>query len=313
MSFACVFPGQGSQSLGMLSALAERYALVRETFEIASEALSFDLWNLAQQGPEEALHRTENTQPLMLTAGVAVWRVWRLQGGPMPRMMAGHSLGEYTALVCAGALDFATAVTLVAQRGRLMQGAVPSGEGAMAAILGLEDAQVVAVCAQAAKGQVVEAVNFNAPGQVVIAGHAAAVERALELAKKEGAKRSVLLPVSVPSHCQLMQQAAQRLQSTLAMTDLNPPLTPVLHNVDAEARSEAKAIREALVRQLYSPVRWVDTIQTMSRGGVKTVLEMGPGKVLTGMNKRIDKGLLSVCVQDAESLELALASTQGEH
>ncbi len=312
MSFACVFPGQGSQSLGMLSALSERYALVRETFEIASEALSLDLWNLAQRGPEEALHRTENTQPLMLTAGVSVWRVWRLQGGPMPRMMAGHSLGEYTALVCAGSLDFTTAVTLVAQRGRLMQGAVPVGEGAMAAILGLEDAQVSAVCTQAAKGQVVEAVNFNSPGQVVIAGHTAAVERALELAKQEGGKRSVMLSVSVPSHCQLMQQAAQRLQSTLAMTDLNPPLTPVLHNIDAEPRTEPKAMREALVRQLYSPVRWVDTMQAMARGGVKTVLEMGPGKALTGLNKRIDKSLVSICVQDTESLEQALASVQGE-
>lgn len=312
MSFACVFPGQGSQSLGMLSALSERYTLVRETFEIASDVLSLDLWALAQQGSQEALNRTENTQPLMLTAGVSVWRVWRLQGGGMPQMMAGHSLGEYTALVCAGALDFATAVDLVAQRGRLMQNALPPNEGAMAAVLGLDDANVQSLCMQAAKGQVVEAVNFNAPGQVVIAGHATAVERALELAKKAGAKRSVLLPVSVPSHCQLMQQAAQRMQSTLAMIDINPPNVPVLHNIDAEPRFENKQIREALVKQLYNPVRWVDTIVAMKESGIKTVLEFGPGKVLTGLNKRIDKTLSVLCIQDADSLEQAFKSVQGE-
>jgi [acyl-carrier-protein] S-malonyltransferase len=306
MTFACVFPGQGSQSLGMLSALSDAHPQVRDAFQEASDALGFDLWSLVQNGPEDDLNRTENTQPAMLAAGVAVWRVWQAAGGPAPAMMAGHSLGEYTALVCAGALAFGDAVGLVAERGRLMQGAVAPGEGAMAAILGLDDGQVIDVCARAAEGGVVEAVNFNSPGQVVIAGETAAVDRAVALASDAGARRSVKLPVSVPSHCRLMEGAAARLAERLTGVNVQAPSTPVIHNVDADVHGEPDAIRAALTAQLHRPVRWVETVRRMAAEGVTTVVELGPGKVLTGLNKRIEKNLNLACVQDPESLQQAL-------
>lgn len=311
MTFACVFPGQGSQSLGMLSALSDSHPQVRETFQEASDVLGFDLWSLVQNGPEEDLNRTENTQPAMLAAGVAVWRVWQAAGGPAPAVMAGHSLGEYTALVCAGALGFSDAAGLVAERGRLMQGAVAPGQGAMAAILGLEDAQVIEVCARAAEGGVVEAVNFNSPGQVVIAGETAAVDRAVALATEAGAKRSVKLPVSVPSHCRLMAGAAERLAERLATVEIVSPSIPVIHNVDVTSHADPAQIRAVLAAQLHRPVRWVESVQKMAADGVTTVLELGPGKVLTGLNKRIDKSLALVCVQDPESLAQALGQVQG--
>jgi [acyl-carrier-protein] S-malonyltransferase len=306
MTFACVFPGQGSQSLGMLSALSDAHPQVREAFEEASDALGSDLWNLAQNGPEEDLNRTEMTQPAMLAAGVAAWRVWQASGGRTPAILAGHSLGEYTALVCAGALGFADTVQLVAERGRLMQGAVAPGEGAMAAILGLDDGQVMDVCARAAQGGVVEAVNFNSPGQVVIAGDTAAVDRAVALAEEAGARRSVKLPVSVPSHCRLMEDAAARLAGRLADTAVTAPGIPVIHNVDASAHEAPDDIRAALAAQLHRPVRWVDSVRHMAAQGVSAIVELGPGKVLTGLNKRIDKGLGVACVQDPESLRQAL-------
>ncbi len=301
-----VFPGQGSQAVGMLSELAQAYPVVTETFATASETLAYDLWQLVQQGPAEELNRTDRTQPAMLAAGVAVWRVWNERQGPVPAVMAGHSLGEYTALVCAGALDFATAVRLVAERGRFMQEAVPAGEGAMAAILGLDDDTVRHLCAAEAGGDVLAAVNFNSPGQVVIAGHAAAVARAIEAARAAGAKRAVLLPVSVPSHCQLMRPAAERMAALLAATDFRAPRVPVINNVDVVAEEDPQRIREALVRQLYSPVRWVETIQAMRSRGVTTLVECGPGKVLAGLNRRIDRGLNTLPVYDPASLEKAL-------
>ena len=308
MSLACVFPGQGSQSIGMLRALGDAHPEVRETFQEASDVLGFDLWALAQNGAEEELNRTENTQPAMLAAGVAVWRVWQGAGGTQPAVMAGHSLGEYTALVCAGALAYGDAVRLVAERGRLMQGAVAPGEGAMAAILGLDDAQVLDVCERAAEGGVVEAVNFNSPGQVVIAGDTAAVDRAVALASQAGARRSVKLPVSVPSHCRLMAPAAEQLARYLADVAVSLPGVPVIHNVDAAMRVTPDDIRSALADQLQRPVRWVDSVRRMAADGVSVVAELGPGKVLTGLNKRIDKSLGAICVQDPDSLQQALVS-----
>lgn len=306
-SFACVFPGQGSQSVGMLAGLAETQPLVRSTFDDASATLGLDLWRLAQQGPESDLNRTENTQPAMLAAGVAVWRVWKSAGGADPAFMAGHSLGEYTALVCTGALDFADAVRLVAERGRLMQAAVPEGEGAMAAILGLDDDCVMAVCAEAAAGRVVEAVNFNSPGQVVIAGNADAVDRAVALATQAGAKRAIRLAVSAPSHCALMADAARQLRERLAGVSVSVPAIPVLHNVDAAPRDRADGIRDALAAQLHGAVRWTDTVRRMHESGVDAVIELGPGKVLAGLNRRIEKSLNVACVQDTDSLAQALA------
>lgn len=306
MGFAVVFPGQGSQAVGMLSGLAEQYPSVNQTFEEASEILGYDLWALCQNGPVERLNATERTQPALLAAGVAVWRVWQAQGGPKPDAMAGHSLGEYTALVCAGALDFRTAVKLVEFRGQVMQEAVPAGEGAMAAIIGLDDEAVRAACAEAAQGQVVEAVNFNAPGQVVIAGNTAAVERASEACKARGAKRALPLPVSAPSHCALMQPAAARLAERLAGTRFAAPAIPVIHNVDVTTHADADAIRAALKAQLHSPVRWVETVQSLAAQGMTTLMELGPGKVLSGLAKRIDKGLEAHSVNDQTSLEAAL-------
>ncbi|MBO0613868.1 ACP S-malonyltransferase [Thiothrix fructosivorans] len=307
MTIAGIFPGQGSQSLGMLSALGTDFADVRNTFQEASEVLGRDLWQLAQEGTEVALNSTENTQPLMLAAGVAVWRVWLAQGGCQPVALAGHSLGEYSALVAAGALDFADAVSLVAERARLMQSAVADGEGAMAAILGLDDAQIVAGCEQAAQNDVVEAVNFNSPGQVVIAGSAVAIDRAIQVLTEMGAKKAIKLSVSVPSHCALMKPAAEKLAIRLAATAFNPAQLPVLHNVDAAARTDVDATRTALEQQLYRPVRWVDTIQGLQNAyGVTAAIEFGPGKVLTGLNKRIDRKLGAVCILDSKTLEEAL-------
>lgn len=302
-----VFPGQGAQSIGMLNALAQVYPTVRETFAEASDCLSFDLWSLVTDGPESELNRTENTQPVMLAAGVSVWRAWRAAGGGAPVIMAGHSFGEYTALVCAGAVDFREAVVLVRERGRLMQAAVQEHEGAMAAVLGLDDAQVVDVCAQAAEDLIVAPVNFNAPGQVVIAGDSAAVLRAMSLATELGARRVLRLAVSVPAHCSLMIPAAEALAPRLAEAQLRSPGIPVLHNVDVRHHDDAGTIRVMLARQLYSPVRWVETIRSFVTRGVSGVLEFGPGKVLTGLNKRIDKSLQCACIYDPQSLEQALA------
>jgi [acyl-carrier-protein] S-malonyltransferase len=304
---ACVFPGQGAQSLGMLGDLAAAFPIVRETFQEASDKLSTDLWSLIVSGPESSLNQTQNTQPVMLAAGVAVWRVWRAAGGKCPVVMAGHSLGEYTALVCADALDFQEAVLLVRERGRLMQEAVLEGEGAMAAILALEDAQVEDVCARAAHGQIVAAANYNTPGQVVIAGHVAAVTRAMALATEAGAKRVMRLAVSVPAHCSLMAPAAKAFAGQLETTPMQAPQITVLHNVDVQHHDDPSDIREMLARQLYSPVRWVETVQAFSARGARTAIELGPGRVLTGMNKRIDRSLLSLCVYDPLSLEQALA------
>jgi [acyl-carrier-protein] S-malonyltransferase len=305
MTLAFVFPGQGSQSVGMLNDLAAAYAQVRQTFDEASAALGYDLWIIVANGPEDKLNQTEITQPAMLAAGVAVWRVWRAHGGPLPVFMAGHSLGEYSALCCAEAMAFPDAVRLVADRGRFMQAAVPAGQGGMAAILGLEDEQVRAVCAQAAHGEVLAAVNYNSPGQVVIAGTAAAVARGVDAAKAAGAKRAVVLPVSVPSHCALMQPAAERLAERLAGISIQAPNVPVLHNCHAHAESDPAAIRVALVRQLASPVRWVDTIREMAAQGVDMLVECGPGRVLTGLNKRIARDTQTLPIYDPASLDAA--------
>ncbi len=306
---AMLFPGQGSQSVGMLSDLAASHPVVRQTFEEASDRLGFDLGRLISEGPIEQLNQTENTQPAMLAAGIASWRVWREQGGGMPAVMAGHSLGEYSALVAAGVLSFADAVEIVRLRGRYMQEAVPEGSGAMAAILGLDDDQVRQLCDEAAGDEVVEAVNFNAPGQVVIAGDRSAVERAMQAAKAAGARRALPLPVSVPSHCSLMRPAAERLAEALAGVTLAPPRVPVLHNVSVAAESDPTAIAQRLVEQLHQPVRWVETVTTMRDQGASTLLEAGPGRVLTGLCKRIDKSLNALAVFDTASLEKALEAS----
>jgi len=303
-----VFPGQGSQSIGMLSALADACPQVGETFVEASSVLGYDLWDRVQNGPLEALNQTACTQPAMLAAGVATWRCWQAKSSVVPALMAGHSLGEYTALVCAGAIEFTDAVALVEKRGEYMQSAVPEGVGAMAAILGLEDAQVESVCIEAAQGEVVSAVNFNSPGQVVIAGHAAAVERAMGLAKEAGAKRALPLPVSVPSHCSLMEPAAKQLAEQLSGVAIKTPSIPVIHNVDAMSHAEPAAIREALAAQLYKPVRWVDCVRAMHAQGVSTLVEAGPGKVLAGLTKRIEKSLSAMPVQTADDLDAAIAT-----
>lgn len=306
MSVAFIFPGQGSQSLGMLSELSGQDRLITETFAEASNALGYDLWRIVQEGPEAELNRTDVTQPAMLAADVAVWRLWQARGGARPLAMAGHSLGEYSALVCAGALAFADGIRVVAERGRLMQAAVPAGQGAMAAILGLEDAQVIELCAQTAAGEVVSAVNFNSPGQVVVAGHSTAVARAVELAKAAGAKRSVVLPVSVPSHCALMQPAAVQLREVLERTAIKAPAVPVINNVDVAAPTDPAAVRDALVRQLYSPVRWVESVQYLRSTGARTLIECGPGKVLAGLCKRIDRELEIYSIGEPSALDAAL-------
>lgn len=307
MTTAWVFPGQGSQSLGMLADLAAEFATVQATFAEASEALGLDLWSLAQQGPEAEQNATENTQPLLLTAGIAVWRTWQAQGGAMPQYVAGHSLGEYTALVAAGVLSLTDGVRLVAERGRLMQAAVPAGQGAMAAILGLEDEQVIAACAEAAQGDVVSAVNFNSPGQIVIAGSTAAVERAMAACKAAGAKRALPLPVSAPSHCALMLPAAEKLTAHLQSIAFHAPVIPVVQNVAARIEPDLSALQTALLAQLYSPVLWSQSVQWLADQGVKRFIESGPGKVLTGLNKRIAKEAEHLSVETADSLNAALA------
>lgn len=309
MTFALVFPGQGSQAVAMMDAYGD-LPVIRSTFAEASEALGEDLWQMVSEGPAERLALTVNTQPLMLTAGVAVYRAWREAGGPAPALVAGHSLGEYSALVAAGALAFADAVPLVRLRAQAMQEAVPAGQGAMAALLGLEVEAVREACAEAAQGEVVEAANLNAPGQIVIAGNAAAVQRAVEVAKAKGAKRAVLLPVSAPFHCALMKPAAQRLQARLVEITVNRPHIAVLNNVDVAVVDEPAAIRDALVRQAFSPVRWIETIQAMSARGIGQVFECGPGKVLAGMTKRISNELQGAAIADAAGLQQALEAVR---
>lgn len=313
MALAFVFPGQGSQSVGMLRELAADEPLVRQTFDQASAVLQYDLWDLVQHGPADLLDTTEKTQPAMLAAGVAVWRVWRRHHGPTPQVMSGHSLGEYTALVCAESLDFETAVDLVRFRGKIMQEAVPMGHGAMAAILGLDDKQVLRACRDAAGGdsELVEAVNFNAPGQVVVAGHTAAVERAVEAARARGARRAVMLSVSVPSHSSLMRGAADRLAERLAQTPFRPPLVPEIYCVDVKKHGTPDEIRAALVEQLYKPVRWAETVRSMiANDSVDRVVECGPGKVLTGLNRRVErrKQIAVHAMHDTASLQDTLAA-----
>lgn len=305
-TFAMVFPGQGSQSVGMLADLAQQFPIVEQTFAEASAVLGYDLWALVQQGPAEELNKTWQTQPALLTASVAIWRVWQEKNGAMPVVMAGHSLGEYSALVCAGVMDFKDAVRLVELRGKLMQEAVPEGAGAMAAIIGLDNDSIAKACAESAEGQVVAPVNFNSPGQVVIAGNKEAVERAGAACKAAGAKRALPLPVSVPSHCALMKPAADKLAVALQEITFNAPRIPVINNVDVAAESDADAIRSALVRQLYSPVRWTETVESVSAQGIAHLLEMGPGKVLTGLTKRIVDSMTAAAVNDVASLTAAL-------
>ena len=302
--FAMVFPGQGSQTVGMLAELASDYPIVQETFKQASEVLGYDLWQLVQEGPAEELNKTWQTQPALLTASVAVYRVWKQKYPALkPEVMAGHSLGEYSALVCAGVLDFQDAVKLVELRGKLMQQAVPEGTGAMYAIIGLDNDAIINACKQAEQGEVVSAVNFNSPGQVVIAGAKAAVERAAALCKEAGAKRALPLPVSVPSHCALMKPAADQLSVSLESITLKEAGVSVLNNVDVKNEIEANAIRNALVRQLYSPVRWTETVEKMAQNGVEVLVELGPGKVLNGLTKRIVDSLQAVSVNDVKSLD----------
>ncbi|MDT3708408.1 MAG: ACP S-malonyltransferase [Thiobacillus sp.] len=305
MKLAFVFPGQGSQSVGMMQGWGDR-AEVRATFAEASDALGQDLWILASDGPADLLNQTVNTQPAMLAADIAAWRAWQSAGGTMPALLAGHSLGEYAALVVAGALNFADAIRLVRFRAEAMQAAVPEGVGAMAAILGLDDDAVRAACSDAAAGEVVEAVNLNSPGQVVIAGNKAAVERAMVLAKEKGAKRALPLPVSVPSHSSLMLPATEKLMAHLQTVAIATPVIPVLHNTDVQSHVEPDAIRAALAKQLHTPVRWVETVQALKAAGIDRVIECGPGKVLAGLNKRIDDSLPAVALVDEASLQAAL-------
>ncbi|MGO2441348.1 ACP S-malonyltransferase [Serratia proteamaculans] len=304
--FAFVFPGQGSQTLGMLADLATQYPIVEATFSEASSVLGYDLWQLVQQGPAEELNKTWQTQPALLAASVAIFRVWQQQGGKAPAIMAGHSLGEYSALVCSGVLDFQAAIRLVELRGKLMQEAVPEGTGAMSAIIGLDNAAIAKACEESAQGQVVSPVNFNSPGQVVIAGNKEAVERAGAACKAAGAKRALPLPVSVPSHCALMKPAADKLAIALQEITFSAPQVPVVNNVDVRTETDPEAIRSALVRQLYSPVRWTESVEFMAAQGVTLLLEVGPGKVLTGLTKRIVDTLTAAAVNDAASLTAAL-------
>ncbi|HLZ98763.1 MAG TPA: ACP S-malonyltransferase [Steroidobacteraceae bacterium] len=313
MSLAFVFPGQGSQSVGMMSALAKLSPVIEATFAEASEVLSYDLWRRCQEGPPEALNATECTQPAMLTAGVATYRLWRERGGEVPAAMAGHSLGEFAALVAAGCLDFRTAVDLVRFRAQVMQAAVPHGEGAMAAIIGLEDIDVQAACSEAADSGVVEAVNFNAPAQVVIAGTAAAVARAIEIATGKGARRALPLPVSVPAHSSLMRPAAERLRERLTGIAVAAAGGIAVYGVDVKTHVQPDEIRAGLVKQLHTPVYWASTVRTLIGAGANRIVECGPGKVLTGLNRRIDKNrdLKMLALEDPQSLDDALALSKG--
>ncbi len=307
--FAITFAGQGSQSVGMMAGFADMPG-VQQTFEEASEILQLDVWAMVVVGPAELQNQTVNTQPLMLCAGVATFRAWQGRHGSAPTFFAGHSLGEYTALVAAGALAFGDALKLVRLRAQAMQEAVPEGTGGIAAVLGLDAEQVRAVCLEAAEGQVLEAVNLNSPGQVVIAGHRAAVERGMALAKLRGAKRALMLPMSVPSHCALMKPAADKLAVALNAISCNVPVIPVLQNADVRAFSSGADIKQALVEQLYRPVRWVETIQAIGASGATTIVECVPGKVLTGLNKRIDASLSCLAVSDTASLTAAIDATR---
>ncbi len=306
LKFAMIFPGQGSQSVGMLADLAAQFPIVEVTFNEASSVLGYDLWQLVQQGPTEELNKTWQTQPALLTVSVAIWRVWQHKGGKLPALMAGHSLGEYSALVCAGVLDFKQAVGLVQLRGKLMQEAVPEGFGAMSAIIGLDNESIVKACEESAQGQIVSPVNFNSPGQVVIAGNKEAVERAGAACKAAGAKRALPLPVSVPSHCALMKPAADKLAEALKYIEFKVPVFPVVNNVDVKAEVLPEAIRSALVRQLYNPVRWTESIEFIAAEGVELLLEVGPGKVLTGLTRRIVDTLVAASVNDVTTLTSAL-------
>ncbi|MFW2440075.1 MAG: ACP S-malonyltransferase [Arenicellales bacterium] len=306
MSTAFIFPGQGSQSIGMMNSLAESYPVVQETFAEASAILGHDLWRLVTEGPAEKLNSTEYTQPAMLTAGVATWGAWKVAGGKSPARMAGHSLGEYTALVCAGVLSFADAVSLVADRASFMQAAVAEGEGAMAAILGLDDESVRTLCQDNAAGEVLEAVNYNAPGQVVVAGSAAAVARLAENAKSAGARRALILPVSVPSHCTLMKPASRQMAERLKDVTFNPSEIPVIHNVNVQPAADENEIRDLLARQISEPVRWVETINSMHNDGVAQLIECGPGKVLCGLTKRINRDITCIPLINNELIEEAL-------
>lgn len=307
-SLAFVFPGQGSQSLGMMSELGAQYPLVLDTFAEASSALGYDLWALTQQGPEEQLNQTDKTQPAILTASVALWRLWLAEGGATPAFVAGHSLGEYSALVAAGSLTLGEAVKLVQRRGQLMQEAVPAGQGGMAAILGLPDAEVLAACAESAQGEVVSAVNFNSPGQVVIAGSAAAVERAIEACKARGAKRAMPLPVSVPSHCELMRPAAERFAESIEVIDWQAPEIQLVQNVSASAVTDLATLKRDLLEQLYKPVRWVESIQCLAANGATQLVECGPGKVLAGLNKRCAEGVTTYNINTPDAFAATRAA-----
>lgn len=307
-SLAFVFPGQGSQSVGMLAELAQQQPLIQHTFSEASDALGYDLWALTQQGPEESLNQTDKTQPAILTASIALWRLWQAEAAVQPAFVAGHSLGEYSALVAAGSLSLADAVRLVERRGQLMQQAVPAGQGGMAAILGLEDADVLAACAEAEQGEVVSAVNFNAPGQVVIAGSANAVARAIEACKARGAKRAMALPVSVPSHCALMRPAAEQFAASIESLNWQMPSMALVQNVSAAVAIDLEGLKRDLLAQLYSPVRWVETIQCLAQQGVTELVECGPGKVLSGLNKRCVKGVNTHNLETPDAFAAARAA-----
>lgn len=308
-NLAFVFPGQGSQKIGMLAELAPRFPLIEATFSQASEVLGYDLWDMVQNGRQEDINLTERTQPILLTSSVALWRVWKDQAGADPAVMAGHSLGEWSALVSAGIVDFADAVNLVRLRGAYMQEAVPAGLGAMAAIIGLDDNTIISVCEQAAQGEVVAPVNFNSPGQVVIAGHAVAVDRAIEGCKAAGAKRAMPLPVSAPFHTSLMRPAADRLAQHIQTVEFRAPTVPVVHNVNASTESDPGVIRNLMIEQIYSPVLWVDCVNTLVKMGVDTVVECGPGKVLSGLVKRINRNINALATEDSASFDGAMANS----
>ncbi len=309
-NLAFVFPGQGSQKIGMLADLAASHPVIIQTFAEASEVLGYDLWNLVQNGSQDDINLTERTQPLLLTASVAVWRVWKEKNGAQPTLMSGHSLGEWSALVCAEVVAFKDAVKLVQQRGKFMQEAVPAGQGAMAAIIGLDDNLIIDACKKAEQGEVVSAVNFNSPGQVVIAGTASAVERASALCKEAGAKRALPLPVSAPFHTSLMRPAADRLAEQIAATEFSAPKIPVVHNVTAQTEVDPKKIKALMIEQIYSAVRWVECVNTMGNAGITITVECGPGKVLSGLNKRIHADLITFAIEKPEEIENVLAQLQ---
>lgn len=303
---AFVFPGQGSQTLGMLAELAQQYAVIEETFAEASVVLGYDLWALAQEGPQETMNMTERTQPLLLTASVAIWRVWQQQGGDTPAVMAGHSLGEWSALVCAGVVAFKDAVRLVQLRGKYMQEAVPAGVGSMAAIIGLDDQAIIDACVEAAQGEEVSAVNFNSPGQVVIAGHVGAIERAIDLCKAKGAKKAMALAVSAPFHSALLKPAADRLAVELESVEFSTPVTPIIHNVNAQVETDPSVIKQLMIEQIYHPVLWVACVNNVFSTGATRAIECGPGKVLTGLIKRINRELTSATIDKPDALSTAL-------